>query len=101
MIDETLFGGFPSRRVKADIYNGVSETRAVSPPPRGFDINVTRRSFEFMNYSRFHKAQLGTDRTSSNTFGWKKIQMRNCFCFIAKHERMTVSSCSAYWKMIK
>jgi len=33
---------FPSRGVKADIYNGVSETRAVSPPPRGFDINVTR-----------------------------------------------------------
>lgn len=27
---------------------------------RGFDINVTRRSFEFMNHSRFHKAQLGT-----------------------------------------
>lgn len=65
MIDETLFGGFPSRGVKADIYNGVSETRAVSPPLpppplRGFDINVTRRSFEFMNHSRFHKAQLGT-----------------------------------------
>jgi len=31
---------FPSRGVKTDIYNGVSETRAVSP--RGFDINVTR-----------------------------------------------------------
>lgn len=60
MIDETLFGGFPSRGVKADIYNRVSETRAVSPPPRGFDINVTRRSFEFMNHSRFHKVQLGT-----------------------------------------
>ena len=36
MIDETLFGGFPSHGVKADIYNGVSETRVVSPPPPRF-----------------------------------------------------------------
>lgn len=73
MIDETLFGGFP-RGVKTDIYNGVSETLAFaapspSPPPlpRGFDINVTRQSFEFMNHSRFHKAQLGTPKTFLRT----------------------------------
>lgn len=72
MIDETLFGGFP-RGVKADIYNGVSETLAFASPllplplPRGFDINVTRRSFEFMNHSRFHKAQLGTPETFLRT----------------------------------
>lgn len=96
MIDETLFGGFPSREVKADIYNGVSETRAVSPPlppppPRGFDINVTWRSFEFMNHFRFHKAQLGT---AGLFFGHVQLEGdTNARLFLPRRETRNVPSC--------